>query len=87
MKALTISVDNFEDTELLLPYYGLREEGIEVHIASVRKGNIEGKHGHEVKIDRTLDEVDPEGYDILILPGGSAPEALKKEKQAVEIVI
>ena len=86
MKVLIISTDNFEDTELLLPYYRLREEGVEVDIASIRKGNIKGKHGYQVMVDKTLEEVEPDGYDMLILPGGRAPEALKKEKKAVEIV-
>ena len=59
MKVLIISADNFEDTELLLPYYRLREEGIEVDIASMRKGNIEGKHGYQVMVNKTLEEVEP----------------------------
>ena len=38
MKALIISADNFEDSELLYPYYRLKEEGVEVDIASIKKG-------------------------------------------------
>lgn len=38
MKTLIISTDNFEDTELLVPYYRLKEEGIDVDIASIKKG-------------------------------------------------
>lgn len=86
MKALIISAENFEDTELLVPYYRLREEGIGVDIASIKKGKIKGKHGYEVEVDKTLKEVNPDEYDILILPGGKAPEAIRKEKEAIEIV-
>jgi protease I len=85
MKALILSADNFEDTELLVPFYRLKEEGIEVHVASMKKGTIKGKHGYEVEVDKTLREVDPADYDILILPGGKAPEAIRKEKDALEI--
>jgi archaeal arginyl aminopeptidase len=85
MKALMISADNFEDTELLVPYYRLKEEGIQVDVASMNPGKIKGKHGYEVSVDRTLDEVNPGEYDILVLPGGKAPEAVRKEKKAVEI--
>ncbi len=85
MKALIISADNYEDTELLVPYYRLIEEGIKVDMASMQKGTIRGKHGYEVKVDRTLGEVDSDGYDLLILPGGSAPEAVRKVEKAVEI--
>jgi len=85
MKALIISADNFEDTELLVPYYRLQEEGIQVEVASMQKGTIKGKHAYEVKVDKTLDEVNADEYGILILPGGRAPEAVRKVKKAVEI--
>ncbi len=84
MKALIISADNFEDTELLVPYYRLMEEGIHVDVASMKKGSIKGKHGYEVQVDKALDEIEPGEYDILILPGGRAPETVRKEKTAIE---
>lgn len=80
-----ISADNFEDTELLVPYYRLKEEGIQVDVASMKKGKIKGKHGYEVEVDKTLKEVKPDDYDILILPGGRAPETIRKENEAIEI--
>ena len=86
MNALIISADNFEDTELLVPYYRMKEEGVHVNVASVRKGMIRGKHGYEILADRTLSEIDPEGYDLLFLPGGKAPETIRKEETALEIV-
>jgi protease I len=85
MKALIISADNFEDTELLVPYYRLREEGIEVDIASMQKGKIIGKHGYEAAVSKTLADVNPEEYEILLLPGGKAPEVVRKQPKAVEI--
>jgi protease I len=85
MKALFISADNFEDTELLVPFYRLREEGIEVDIASMQKGVIKGKHGYEVAVNKTLDDVKPEDYALLVLPGGKAPETVRKQPKAVAI--
>ncbi len=85
MKILIMSADNFEDSELLVPYYRLLEEGIPVEIASLKQKHIQGKHGYEVKVDKTLKEVNPQDYDMLILPGGRAPGALRKEKEALEI--
>jgi len=85
MKALIISADSFEDTELLVPYYRLKEEGVDVHVASMTKKKIKGKHGYEVDIDKTLKELNPDDYDLLLLPGGKAPEAIRKEKDALEI--
>jgi len=48
MKALILSADNFEDSELLAPYYRLKGVGVEVDVASVKLGSIIGKHGYEV---------------------------------------
>jgi protease I len=85
MKALIISADSFEDTELLVPFYRLKEEGIDVHVASMAKPTIKGKHGYEVEVDKTIREIDPDEYDLLLLPGGKAPEALRKEKEVLKI--
>ena len=85
MKALIISANNFEDSELLVPYYRMKEAGIEVAVASLNRKAITGKHGYEVAVDKTLDEVNPEGYAILVLPGGKAPALVRKEPKALEI--
>lgn len=85
MKALIVSAGNFEDSELLVPYYRLREEQITVDISSLDRGNIKGKHGYEVQVDKTLDEVIPDEYAILVLPGGKAPEAIRREPAALDI--
>jgi len=86
VKALIISSDDFEDTELLVPLYRLREEGVEVEVASMKKGKIRGKHGYEVPVDRQLADVSPDDYDLLVLPGGGAPAAVRKDEKALEAV-
>jgi protease I len=86
MKALIISADNFEDSELLLPYYRFIEEGIETDIASMRAGPIKGKHGYEIEANKALDEIKPGEYDFLFLPGGKAPEKVRKEQAALDAV-
>lgn len=85
MKALIISADKFEDTELLVPYYRLKEADVEVEVASMKRGVIRGLHGYEVMVDKTLDEVKPDDYAILLLPGGRAPSLVRKERKALEI--
>lgn len=85
MKALIVSADHFEDSELLLPFYRLKEEGLEVDIASIARGKINGKHGYEMAVDKALRDVDPSDYDVLILPGGKAPSTLRKEQAAIAI--
>ncbi len=85
MKALIISAEGYEDTELLVPYYRLLEEGIETDIASMTKGPIKGKHGYEAQATKELADVAADDYDILLLPGGRAPAIVRKEQRALEI--
>jgi PfpI family intracellular protease len=85
MRALMITADLFEDSELKIPYEALKEFGVEVDIASLKKGTIVGKHGFRIDATLSLKEVDPNQYQILVLPGGKAPAALRKEPKALEI--
>ena len=85
MKALILSADHFEDSELLVPLYRLQEAGHTVEVASVARGSIVGKHGYTVTVDKTFTEVDASAYAVLILPGGKAPAAIRHlpEVQAI----
>ena len=85
MKALFISADGFEDTELLVPYYRLKEAGLEVVVSSMNQMKITGEHGYTVAVDKTLEEVDPTDYALLVLPGGKAPASLRNEPKALAI--
>lgn len=77
MKGLILSADNFEDSELLVPFYRLQEEGYVVEVAANEHGSITGKHGYEVQVDKTFAEVTSADYAVLILPGGKAPAAIR----------
>lgn len=85
MKALIISADHFEDSELLVSYYRLLEAGIEVDIASIKRGKINGKHGYQVEASKALKDVNPGDYALLVLPGGKAPADLRKDAAALRI--
>jgi len=79
MRALIISADQFEDVELLAPQYRLLEAGWEVAVAAPGTDPITGKKGYQVAVDRPLAEIDPKAWDLLILPGGKAPAALRAD--------
>lgn len=88
LTALILTANEFEDMELFFPYFRLLEEGIAVDVAAPQKGVIEGEHGYSLQIDKTIDEVDPDRYDILVVPGGfpdGAPAIVRKVKKAQEI--
>lgn len=85
MNALLLSENNFEDVELLAPYYRLCEEGVEVTIAALHAGKITGKHGYQIEADFSVNEINPADYDLLFLPGGKAPTVLRMNHQVLKI--
>ena len=85
MKALFLIADQFEDLHLFSPLYRLREEGIEVTLASPSGKPVTGRHGHAAAADMPIREVNPAEYDVLLIPGGYAPERLRLREEAVDI--
>ena len=86
MKVLMLGADGFEDLELMYPLYRVKEEGHDLTLAGAKKGVITGKHGYEAVVDTAFGKVDPSVYDILIIPGGKAPESVRLDEDALKIV-
>ncbi|MDA8168694.1 MAG: type 1 glutamine amidotransferase [Nitrospiraceae bacterium] len=85
MKVLILSDDGFEDLELMVPYYRFKEEGFQVDIASKKRGKIEGKHDYKLEANKSYEEINPDDYDMLFLPGGKAPAKVRKSDEALSI--
>jgi protease I len=85
MKALILVADGFEDLTLLLPWYRLREEEIEVHIACPMMHAVTGQHHYAVEPDFAIHEVNPADYDLLLIPDGPAVEKLRQREEAVDV--
>ncbi len=85
-RALILVGPEFEDIEALYPYYRLLEAGFETLFASKESGELKGKHGYVVNVHLKFNDVDPEEFDVLVLPGGRGPERIRTDKKAVDIV-
>lgn len=91
-RVLILATDGFEQDELFTPRQALIDAGAKVTLASIKTDPIQGvKHDVEkadtITPDITLDDVDTDDYDALVLPGGVAnPDAMRMEDRAVEIV-
>lgn len=86
MRALILVADGFEDISLMLPWYRLREEGIDVTLASPLMHALTGQHGYVIEPDLPIYGVNPEDYDLLLIPDGLAPERLRLREEAVDVV-
>ena len=86
MRALILVANGFEDLSLFLPWYRLREEGVDVTLASPLMHALTGLHGYIVEPDCPIHSVNPDDYDLLVIPDGSAPERLRLREEAVDVV-
>jgi protease I len=86
-KVAVIATHGFEQSELEKPLEALRQAGAEAHVVSLERGEIKGwdktDWGRPVKVDRTIDEVRPDEYDALVLPGGQINPDVLRTKPAV----
>ena len=101
-KILMIVGDFVEDYEVMVPFQTLLAVGHIVHAAcpgkrageSVRTAihDFEGdqtyteKRGHNFSLNATFDDIDPESYDALVIPGGRAPEYLRLNPSVLQAV-
>ena len=87
-KAVVLTADKFEDLEVFFPVFRLLEQGWQVDIAAPDRKEISGEHGYVLKPDKIINDVDPDKYHLLIIPGGfpgGAPATVRKIKKAQEI--
>lgn len=87
-KIAFLATDGVEARELSEPWDALRSAGAEVHLISLRAGEIQGVEKDlptkRFAVDRTIDQARVGDYDGLVLPGGVAnPDRLRVNEQAV----
>jgi protease I len=76
----------FEDSEATYPYYRLREAGAEVEIVGIEEGELSGKHGQPLTVERAASAVDPGELDVLVIAGGMGPDKLRGDAGVLELV-
>jgi protease I len=77
----------YEDLELWYPCYRLREAGAEVRLAGPEADETyPSKHGYPARTDVAADDIDVERMDALVIPGGYAPDHMRRHPAMVELV-
>jgi protease I len=86
MNVLMLTSNEYDDAEVLYPYYRLLEENCAVDVASFEKAVLPGKHFFRLQAGLTFEEIDCSGYGALVLPGGKAPEKIRLNGAAIGAV-
>ncbi|MDU2941622.1 MAG: type 1 glutamine amidotransferase domain-containing protein [Enterobacteriaceae bacterium] len=84
-KIAVLITDEFEDSEFTSPAEAYKKAGHEVITIEKEAGKtVKGKQGEaSVKIDKSIDDVSPEEFDALLLPGGHSPDSLRGDDRFV----
>lgn len=86
-KVLLLAADLFEDMELLYPLYRLREEDVVVTVAGLDNHAVMGKKGHgPVSVDTVVGGLAERDFDGLVIPGGYAPDKLRRSPAVLGLV-
>jgi deglycase len=97
---LIVTGDTGEGLEIYYCLYRAREDGSEAHVAGPSRQVIRSvvhdfepgwdtyieKPSYRVPVDLAFGEVQPEQYDVVILPGGRAPEVIRNDADVQRIV-
>jgi len=87
-KIAVLAADDYEDPELWYPYYRMKEAGAEVQIVgtSTSADIVHSKHGYPARIDQRANEVIADELDAVIVPGGWAPDRLRRCQATLDLV-
>lgn len=77
----------YEDLELWYPVLRLREAGAEVKIVGPKSGETsKSKYGYPAKADVGMDDVRPADFDGVVVPGGYAPDRMRRHPAMLNFV-
>lgn len=85
-KVATLITDLFEESEFFSPKEALEEAGHEVVSIGDEAGReITGKNGDKTHVlEKSIDDVKPEEFDALLIPGGYSPDKLRKDERFID---
>ena len=82
-----LAENNYEDQELWYPFYRLLEAGADVFVVGTGTATVyASKHGYPVKVDAEAATVDAGQFDLIVIPGGWAPDLMRRSGAMVGLV-
>jgi protease I len=85
-KVLQLVSDDFEDLELWCPVMRLREEGFIVDLVAQKPGLYHGKYGAPCEVNMSFKDIDIKDYSGILVPGGWAPDKLRRFPEVLQMI-
>jgi len=86
-RVAVVIANQFEDVEATGPIEAIESTGAEAVLIGIEPGEVTGKKGAVLKVDTTFDQLGDDAVDdfeMLVIPGGGAPENLRIVEAAVD---
>ncbi len=84
-RILFLAAPLYEDLELWYPKIRLEEEGAGTTVAGMGEKTYQGKRGYPVTVDTDIERVDATEFDALVIPGGFAPDQLRRSDKVLQL--
>jgi protease I len=78
--------DLYQELEVWYPLLRLREAEAEVLVVGTNKKEYKSKHGYPVTANATIDKVSAKQFDAVVVPGGYAPDILRRYPAVVAFI-
>jgi len=75
----------YEDLELWYPKIRLEEEGARTVVAGTGEKTYQGKRGYPITVDTSVDEITASEFDGLVIPGGYAPDIMRRSPKLLQL--
>src|SRR5690349_10704398 len=75
----------YEDLELWYPKIRLEEEGARTVVAGTGEKTYQGKRGYPLTVDTSVDEISSDRFDGLVIPGGYAPDIMRRSQKLLQL--
>ena len=86
-KGVAILVEDlYQDQEVWYPFFRLKEAGVEVLVVGTNKKEYRSKHGYPITANVTVDKVSASQFDGVVIPGGYAPDILRRYPEVIRFV-
>src|SRR5947209_5647462 len=87
-KRVAILAENtYGEQELWYPYYRLLEGGADVFVVGTGSSTVyTSRHGYPVKVDAEAATVDASQFDLIVVPGGWAPDLMRRSTAMVGLL-
>jgi len=85
-KVVVLVEDSYQELEVWYPYYCLRQLGAKTVLAGPEKREYRSKYGYPAQAELPVKQLSPKDWDCVVIPGGYAPDRLRRHSEVNQFV-